>query len=258
MLSSSLENYLVKTGIDAGATKIYAALIKTGPTSALQLAKATKISRTQVYRHLESLQQNGLVAAENLTYGTMYRAQPLENIDGALADKQAQVTELRNDLPSMIEVVKSFVGSNGQKASIQHYYGVAGLKQANWNLTKAQKEFRVFESAHLSEHFDPTFAKRTRERIIEKDLTSYDLTNATKISLEEVEPINTDKAFIRHMDPKILTINFEMYIYDNTVTLLNYSKENSMALEIHHQNLSTMMRQIFDVIWNLGETLEIL
>lgn len=255
--SSELQDYLTKAGIDSAATKIYIELTKIGPTSALRLAKSTDISRTQVYRHLEILQKNGLVAAENISHGTMFRAQPLENIEGVLADQQAQITALRSDLSAMADVVKSIAGSNGQKANVQHYYGIAGLKQANWNLTKAEKEYRVFEVAHLNEHLDPTFARRTRERMLEKNLTSYDLTNATEVTLKELEPINASRTFLRHIDPKILTINFEMYIYNDVVTLLDYSKDNVMALEIHHKSLNTMMRQIFDTVWNLGEPLEI-
>ena len=244
-------------GIDDEATRIYLTLNKIGHSSALQVTKATGISRTQVYRHLETLQQYSLVSAEQLSYGTLYRALPIETLEGLLADRDAQTALIRNHLADMAQSLQALAGASGPKATMQHYYGVAGLKQANWNLTKAQKEYRVFEAAHLSQHLDKSFARKHRERCIERQLISYDLTNKTIASLKELEPIDPTRAFVRHIDPEILAINFEVYIYDGIVTLLDYSEDNQLALEINHPALAAMMRQMFDAMWQIAIPLEI-
>lgn len=252
-----LQAYLKKAGIEPAATKIYIQLSKAGPSSALQLAKTTHVSRTQVYRYLEALQASGLVSAEQLSYGTLFRALPLENLEGVINEREAEVVELRSQLDTMTSLLQHLSGSSGPKATIQHFYGVAGLKQANWNLTRAKNEFRVFEAAHISQHLDKTFARRLRERFIEKQLHSYDLTNQTKVAAAEIEPYNPTLAEFRHVDPELLRINFEVYLYNNTVTLLDYSKDNALALEVHHPALHAMMRQLFDAMWNLGVPLNI-
>jgi hypothetical protein len=61
--------------------------------------------------------------------------------------------------------------------------------------------------------------------------------------------VNLSKAKMRYIDPSILDITFEMYVYDDIVTLLDYSKQQQMAVEIHHPNLSLMMTQLFDAMW---------
>jgi sugar-specific transcriptional regulator TrmB len=220
-----LQNYLEKLGLTPETTTVYVELAKLGPSSALQLAKKTGVTRTQVYRHLEALQQAGLASAEQLSYGTMYRSLPIENIEGLLASREAESHSLRTDLKSMSEALQTIAGSTGPKATVQHYYGLAGLKQVNWNLTKAQGEYRVFEAAHLSQHLDKTFARHWRERCIEHNLISYDLTNATSVTAAEIEPFEPSRAFLRHIDPAILQINFEVLIYNDVVTLLDYSDE---------------------------------
>jgi sugar-specific transcriptional regulator TrmB len=253
-----VKKYLEKLAIEAEATEVYLKLAQTGYSSALQLAKATGISRTQIYRHLEVLKSVGLVSAEQLTYGTLYRALPLENIEGLLADREAETAAIRRNLSSMAKFVQSLAGvSDIQKAKVRHYYGVAGLKQANWNLTKADKEYRVFEAAHLDQHLGKAFARKHRERCIELELTSYDLTNATSVTAKELEPVDISRSPMRHIDPEILTINFEMYIYNNTVTLLDYRRGQEMAIEIEHPILHAMMRQLFDAMWNQATPLEI-
>jgi len=254
---TALETYLAKLGIEAAATHIYIALSKLGPSSALQLAKAAKSSRTQTYRHLEALQARALVSSEQLSYGTLFRALPLENIEASLAQQEAETAALKQNLQGMSTILQQLAGAHGPKATTHHYYGLAGLKQVNWNLTKATKEYRVFEAAHLSAHFDAAFAKRCRERYIEQGLTSYDLTNATSVKAKDIAPFAKDRTFIRHLDPTVLAINFEVYIYNDVVTLLDYSQDQAHALEIHHPTLHQMMFQLFEAMWQMATPLKI-
>jgi len=252
-----IQKYLEKVGIEPETTAIYIELVKLGPSSALQLARVTGVSRTQVYRHLEELQHSGLASAERLSYGTLYRALTLENIEGLIANREAENAALRRNIKAMSVALQQLAGSVGPKATVQHYYGMAGLKQVNWNLTKADKEYRVFEVAHLSQHLDKAFARRCRERYIERELTSYDLTNATKVTAKELEPFEPSRTFLRHIDPKILTINFEVYIYNDVVTLLDYQGEQLAALEIYHPALNHMMKQLFESMWQQAKPLKI-
>src|SRR5687767_9681176 len=146
----TIKKYLEKLNISPETTDVYLELVKQGHSSALQLAKLTKISRTQMYRHLETLQQNGLASAEQLSYGTLYRALSLDNLEGILANREAETAAVRRNLSALTEAVRALAGGGGPTATVQHYYGLGGIKQVNWNLAKADEEFRVFEAAHLS------------------------------------------------------------------------------------------------------------
>lgn len=252
-----VKQHLTTLGIDADAVTIYLELIRRGFSSALQLAKATGISRTQVYRCLEELTQKSLASAEQLNYGTLYRPLPIDNIEHLLVARESETAAVRNDLGMMTEALRAIAGGAGTPATVRHHYGIAGLKQANWNLTKADKEYRVFEAAHLDQHLDKEFARRHRERCIERNLISYDLTNDTVVRLQDIEPIILEQSFVRHIDPGVLTINFEIYIYNDVVTLLDYRRGHELAIEMHHPILHGMMRQLFDAMWAQATPLEI-
>jgi sugar-specific transcriptional regulator TrmB len=257
-MDQPLLEYLQTLGIEPTATRAYLALAKLGPASALQLAKTTKISRTQIYRHIELLQKFGLVSQEALTYGTLFRALPLENIQATLAQREAETQTLKANLHDMATLLGTLNGDSGPTATTQHYYGLAGIKQANWNLTKAHKEYRVFEAAHLSAHLDASFARRCRERYIEKQLTSYDITNRTEVFATDLEPYAPSRTFYRHLPPETLNIEFEMYIYNDVVALLDYQKDHEHVLEIHHPTLYRMMIQLFEAMWQLGAPIAII
>lgn len=249
--------YFKKLHLETEVAELYIELNMLGQSSALQLAKGTNISRTQVYRHLETLENLGLVSSEQLSYGTLYRALPLQNVEGLLADREAEISLLRGSISAAASALQLLVGSVGKKAKVRHYYGLAGLKQANWNLTHAESEYRVFEQAHISEHLDKTFARRFRQRAIEKSLTSYDLSNASVVRAADIEPFDRERTFIRHIDPEILDIRFEMFTYDDIVTLIDHDPNQQMAIEIEHPALATMMRQIFDALWTMATPIEI-
>ena len=252
-----ITKYLEKLGVEPAATDAYIALSKRGPSSALQLAKDTKISRTQIYRHLDALQNVGLVSTEQLSYGTLYRGLPLENIEGLLANREAETAAIRRNLSGMVQALQTLVGGSGPKATVQHYYGLAGLKQANWNITKADGEYRCFEAAHLSSHLDKAFARRHRERCMERQLVSYDLTNDQAVLAKDIEPFEPSRTFLRHIDPAVLSLDFEVVIYNDVVTLLDFSPENLMAVEIHHPLLNKLMMQLFNAMWAQATPLEI-
>jgi sugar-specific transcriptional regulator TrmB len=252
-----VQNYLQVLGIEPEATTVYVELTKQGPSSALQISKITGISRTQTYRRLEELQSSGLASAEQLSYGTLFRPLPFENVEALLAQREAETTIAKSSMGDMINVLQHMAGSAGHKATVQHYYGLAGLKQVNWNLTKADKEFRIFEAAHLSQHPDKAFARRHREQCMERGLTSYDLTNNTSIKAKDLEPFEPSRTFLRHIGPEILTLNFEVYVYNDVVALLDYSKGQQLAMEIHHPALHAMMRQLFEAMWGIASPLEI-
>jgi sugar-specific transcriptional regulator TrmB len=252
-----VQKYLQVLGIEPEATMVYVELTKQGPSSALQLSKITGISRTQTYRRLEDLQASGLASAEQLSYGTLFRALPFENVEALIAQREAENVQMKGSMGEMVNVLQQMAGGAGSKATVQHYYGLAGLKQVNWNLTNADKEFRVFEATHLSQRLDKVSARRHRERCIERELTSYNLTNDETIRAKDLEPFEPSRTFLRHIDREILTLNFEVYIYNDVVALLDYSKDQQLAMEIHHPTLHTMMRQLFEAMWNMATPLEI-
>lgn len=252
-----IQRNLEKLGLEYGVVQIYIALNTEGNSSALQLAKHTGISRTQVYRHLEDLQKNNLVNAEQLGGGTVYSALPITNVKALLDNRDAETAVIRQSLGDMSNALQALAGAAGPKAAINHCYGSAGLKQAIWNSTKAKHELCIFESAQPGPRPDRTFTRRYREQLKAHETRCRRLTNNPKISLRDLEPINLQITEIRYADPSLLALNFEAYIYDNTITLLDYSEGSQMAIELTHPTLKNVMQQLFNAMWAQAAPAEI-
>lgn len=252
---SKVKSYLESYGLTKKEVDIYLELNKVGPVSALQLSSRTGYPRTQVYRYLDNLSNSNLISSERLSYGTIYSTMPLSNLEAELEMRIEQAQDIKKQLPLLESIIKDLVGSkSSRETTIKHYYGLAGIKQANWNTTKARSELRVFEQKHINQHLnDDLFVRRLRERMIDKGIMTYDLTNNNELVINEVHPINLNLSKSRYISPNVLEISFELYIYDSTVTLLDYTDNKMMAVEINNLSLAKMMTQIFGTLWKLGK-----
>lgn len=120
----------------------------------------------------------------------------------------------------------------------------------NWNLAKADKEFRVFELASLTKHLGKHFAEKNRERFADNNLISYDLTNNPEWQIDTNVDAYAKRSQARYIDPAIFTIEFETYIYNNCVALLSYKKDDIFGVEIYNEKLARQQKQIFDLLWS--------
>lgn len=240
-------------GLTDETSRLYLSLLKSGPQGIMAIVKQLNLGRNVAYRLLEELTEKQLVSVANKSFGKKYSALAPSAFEGVIARREAETSKMRGTLTGLVANLEALAGGEA-KSRIIHYDGIEGLKQVNWNLTKAKKEFRVFELEHLSNYLDESFAEKARRIWAERKITSYDITNHTSI-----EPYTKDLEYLhkyskyRHIDKKILDIKFEMFIYNDVVTLLDYKSDHPQSVEIYNQSLSDMQRQLFDVIWSQAQ-----
>jgi sugar-specific transcriptional regulator TrmB len=255
----TVQKYAQKLGITDDAIVVYAELAKIGHSSALELSRKTKLPRTQVYRLLDELKEVGLVSAEQLSYGTLFRALPFSNIESMLAIKESELHTIKRQLPALDTFFHALAGAKGNEptATVRHFYGMAGIKQVTWNILKAKDRFCVFEVSRLSSFADKAFTRHHREEVIARGIKSFDLTNDTVAAKKELEPVDTRLSQFRHIPKDLLDIQFEVILYNDVVALLDYKNKSPMALEIHHPALKSMMQQLFDTMWAQAQPIKI-
>jgi sugar-specific transcriptional regulator TrmB len=253
-MSQELANQLNIYGLSNEQSTVYIALLCNGPKTALELARLTKISRTQIYRILDELKDSQLVDYDSSLSTSIFEAMPPSNLEAKVVAKETEALLMKSSLNETYAMLKSLAGNNPHiKSKTLHYQGIEGLKQVNWNMTKAVGEYRVFEVSHLSSFLDKKFAERCRQRTMDQKIKSYDLTNNPNIYKKDLEPVSLDLASYRYINPKILDIKFEMYVYNDVVTLVDYSSDEIFALEIYHQTLADMQKQIHRALWSLAQ-----
>ena len=244
---------LEQFGLDEETAELYLALLKTGPQGVVSIAKRLNKGRNVIYRLIAELESRQLVSVAGKSFGKEYTALDPAAFEGLIAREEGRTSQMRASLDTMIDGLYAYAGGKGA-SKIVHYDGVEGLKQVNWNLTKAKREYRVFELSHVSDYLDEAFSENLRHEWAKRGITSYDLTNQ-----KTVEPYSKNLEYLlkcskyRYIDPAILDIQYEMFIYNDVVTLLDYKSDRLHAVEIHDAALSCMQRQLFDAIWAQGQ-----
>lgn len=257
-VDKSLENkvvvYLKQLGLEREQALVYLFLLQNGQNTVLAISKGLKTGRTKLYPLLEELAEKQLITIHERHYGTSYEAQPPEVIEFLVSEHERKAEALRSSLPAAVHILENLQQQSPTHTKIIEYKGVDGLKQMNFNLSKAEGEFRVFELAGLDKHLGKHFAEKMRQRYQEKKLKSFDLTNNPDRANEP--GTEGPHAQTRYIDPEVFKIEFETYIYDNVVGLLSYENDDIFGVEIYSEKLARQQTQLFDLLWNQAKPLK--
>lgn len=254
-LKNKVVSFLKQVGLSDEQAAIYLFLQESGPSSVLTISRGLKTGRTKLYPELEDMVTKQVIAARNKHYGTSYEALPPENLEFLVSEYERKASITRHNLSAAVHAINEVRQTSPSSSKIIEYRGVEGLKQANYNLLKADGMYYVFEKANLDQHsvMPKHFVERLRESFVDKKIMGYDLTNNPhwKMDTKVADLVKFSKA--RYIDPKVFEIKFEMYVYNNVVTLLNYEPDDILCVEIHNAALAAQQKQLYELLWNLGK-----
>lgn len=254
LLVNKVVRYLKQLGLEQEQAQVYLFLIENGPQTVLKISRGLKTGRTKLYPLLEDLAEKQLITIHERHYGTSYEAQQPEAVEFLVSERERKAEALRSSLPAALSILNGLKQDSPSHTKLIEYRGIDGLKQMNFNLSKASEEFRVFELSRLDTHLGKHFADKMRQRFIERALTSYDLTN-NKDRLAE-PGVEAKNAHTRYIDPAIFAIEFETYIYDNCVGLISYEEDDIFGVEIYNEKLARQQKSLFDLIWKQAKKLK--
>jgi sugar-specific transcriptional regulator TrmB len=253
--AKKLVSYLKQLGLTAEQSAVYLYLAAQGPSSVLDISRGLKTGRTKLYPLLEELASQQLVIAHERHYGTTYETSGVDTLNFLVGEYENKAQTLRGALPAAVAELERLKSYTPQGSRVVEYRGVEGLKQMNFNLSKAAREYRVFELANLDKHagMPRYFAEKQRQTQIENRVTSYDLTNNPNWKLDTKLQDYQKFSKARYIDPKVFEIKFEMYIYNNCVALLNYDQTDVFGVEIYNPALGAQQTQLFDLLWSMSK-----
>lgn len=246
---------LIKTfGLSEDESKVYLYLLKHGFCSALSLSRHLSIARTKIYRIIDKLTLKKLVEQKLDDRGMRFGAAHPAVFNDIAAKQEAIARTMQQQLPGLTQKLLELSQSNQTDSKVLYYEGVEGLKQVSYNITKALDTVRVFEMAHLSQFLPHSFAESIREKLVERNITTLDLTNHQKLpGFTDVTEMIKQHSHYRYIDPKKLTIEFEVLIYNDVYATYTYHHETIFAVEIYNRELAAMQKQLFDFVWNQAQ-----
>lgn len=249
--TDNLLNLVKPYGLSDEEGKLYLFLLQNGFSTALQTSRVLHMGRTKVYRLLDKLKAKELVEFKVEDKGMSFGATSPQKFQQLVAVQEQQTIGLKNSLPHLLQQLNQLTNHTATKSKVLYYEGVEGLKQVSYNITRAYDLLRVFEMEHLSEFVPVDFAEAIRQKLVDKKVMTYDLTNKTFFpGFTQVTKMIPNYSQFRHIDPQHLQINFEVLIYNDVYATYTYKDKNIFCVEIYNQQLAEMQKQLFDYIWS--------
>ena len=254
-LIDSVTPFLNELGLTNDQVNAYLYLLHLGKSSVMNLSSAMGSGRTRLYPILESLVDLQIVKVDQQHYGTTYEALNPASLDFLVTKKETEAHRLRNEIDNITEKLTSLSGTTNGVSKVIEYRGIDGLKQINFNQTKAQDYVYVYELAHLDEHetMPQSFVDRMRRMTYENNITTYDLSNNKDWGFVRM-PTNPKGLFQKasYIPKEIFEIKVETYVYNDVIAYLGYDKDEPFGIEIYNKELVEQQKQIFKILWSMG------
>ena len=252
--NSSIASYLHDLGLNDEETKVFTILVDYGQLTILELARKAEINRTRVYRLLEVLKERGFIKEIIDEHRRLIQAAELHTLEFKIYEKEAQAKRLRELFPVVASLMHSHSTQPGTK--VLFYRGAAGIRQMVWNALRAQGEVVGYSYRTIYDIVGTKFADEWYEEWRERNLKMRDLFSDAYLKSKPKEKITFDGAHFksRYIPSSILDINHQMDIYNDVVGIYNWHEGEIFGVEIYNQKVAAMHKQLFEIVWKLGET----
>lgn len=233
---------LKEIGLSPSEGMIYLYLLENGLSSPPQIAKGTKIARTNAYHVLQSLKEKGLVEEQTQGKRKVYLASDPEALARSLERKKEAVNRLLPDLRALYTTQKN-------KPKIQFYDGLKQIEEIYRQSLNAEEIFGIGSTKQLSivaPDFYTEYLTEIKNRgIIFKDILSGPSKEKGAPEMQAMLKGLYDSKFIPQSYADFPT---DILLWENKIALINLS-EPVFGTILSNSPLAKTFHIIFDVLW---------
>lgn len=242
-VAAELQTALCNIGMSQKEATLYLSALSLGPATVLRLSKASGLRRTTVYSIIQSLQQKGLMAAEERGFKRLFVAENPERLESLLENRRKVFADV---LPKLNGLFNLPAG----ESVIKYYQGLEGMKAVYESLLRDVRpgdDYLIISNpddwiVHDKEFFEDFLDRRSRLDIKIRGLFQRGPVGERLKKLEK-----RHNQTIRFLPPgtKLPT---NMVIIPKKV-VIHQLVPPVMAYVIENQSVVQLQRQLFEIIW---------
>ncbi len=250
---------LDRLGLSESEAKVYVELLKS-PKTHLELARATGINRTSMYRLVDELCKKSLVTNQTDDNGTVVTAKDPSTLEVMLTDEEAALKAKRDAFTDILPSLNALTNlGDPTELEVLTYDGIEGLKHMLWHELKAEKEILIYGYGTLEDLVGKgQWAEKHRQKTVERGYFIREIVNKedNKKKKAFTKVTNFDKSYeLREISKSDFDINqTQMTIYNNTVAMYLWQGKRKVGVEINNPGYTNMMRQMFELNWKRAKT----
>ena len=249
MSKEKIQKNLEFFGLSESEAQIYYSALALEDAPVDKIARHADINRTSAYPILERLEKMGLISRLKKKGKTVYKAASPEKFLDILDEKEEKINET-------MPFLKSLFAMQEGSPSIQLYEGVEGLKTVLKSiLDEATTELLIFTDGESFLKKIPDYSESYLTKRAKKNIRTRIVVKGSKFNIIEANNIRQGKNIeskttkIRVL-PESFNINYCGFdIYNNKVIFYSFDKQN-VAVIIESKIISSLMRTVFEIVWN--------
>lgn len=237
-----IQNELLKTGLKKSEIVVYLYLLENSLSTPPQIAKGTKIARTNCYHILISLKEKGLIEEQAKGKRQAYLAVDPESLVRFLELKKETLERVIPDLRALRAIQKN-------KPQIKFFEGKEQIKQIYLQSLEAEQIFGLGSTKQLSDLM-PDFYTYYTNQIKKKGIVFNDILTSPSRIKGAPEQIAALRALYtaKFLPEKFKDQPTDILIWNNTCAFVTL-EEPIFGTTIMSAPLAKSFKTIFDVLW---------
>jgi sugar-specific transcriptional regulator TrmB len=252
----AVKSYLTEFGLNDKEVSIYLTLLKTGPSTIMDLSRKTGIKRSTTHNNVEELIKKGLVSQTNYGERRMAVAEDPEKLKFLLEQRKWDVQKLEKVMPDIVKSIYETIpgAKDNSKVEVKYYEGENGFRDATQRSISESKG-EILQISNMTEWrkvFTYDYAKEFYIPLrLKKGIHARTLALKDEVALQTMDE---DKALNREMRFLPAGISFKptIMIYGNEISLMT-SSEPYTSIIITNEEIADALRGVFNSLWDLSK-----
>jgi sugar-specific transcriptional regulator TrmB len=245
-------DYLEQLNLSDIEAKLYLELLKTGPISVRELAKAVGMKRTTAYFHIDMLTEKGLVMKiVNGSHKQVAANPPEETLKELVEQKLRSAKESKEEFPTMLKDIKSIYPAvnDVSEAEIKYYKGKNGVKKIYEDVLKAQEVRSYVNIAEIAEVFPENSQLFDDALKANSQLKVFEIVDDSPETKKRFETVSQSERYFYKLLPAGMKLTAQdILIYDNKVAIIHF-KDKMNGVVLRNADLYNNFKLLFDFVW---------
>lgn len=246
MTGSQISNKLTSLGLTESESKVYLAMLKLGPNTVQNIAKASGLSRTATYQVISSLETKGLVSTFTEKKRKLFAAEDPENLERYFSQHVQEMQGILSSFNHFIPELRA-LHTDRQEPRVRMYRGNESIRALFRDLAAVNPP-ELLEITNVDAVYsavDPQILLEERERFAKSDIKVKVLQRGAARAL-------SDKAEYRDFPHKTLNFQGDIWIYGNRIAFTHFLNTIETVI-IDNAVFADTMRAIFLVVWHCSD-----
>lgn len=254
--SQTTIDLLGSLGLPKSSVKCYLAALAMGPSSVSDIAKHAEMNRVDAYGAIQRLVETGLVDQEMTSRGRRIHPQPLETLRHLAENYQKRAARLRWKIEDLIPQLLPFTASKDERPEVMLFEGndaAVTIAERSLRTKPGSTIFEIrpqaeYEFFGVPQNYDNEIYIPTR---LERNIKIRVLAPASWF--QKMYQHDHEQQRETRILPEGWEIASETFIYDDEVGLL-WKHAEPIGIVIKSQKIATLMRLLFEAVWNQAKT----